>query len=348
MLNVSLSSVLEKILALTIIFYFYSKNAKYGFAVCLLCIVFFIVKSKISEPVKEGMAINIGNFWEDNDNYLDDAEFDIEEYMKKSVIPLNIYQTWSEKTLPPKMQECVDELKRKNPEFQHYLFDDEMCREFIRTNFESDILYAYDKLIPGAYKADLWRYCVLYKNGGIYLDIKFKLKNGFKLLELTDKEYFVLERPNDRQTNLQEELNIVNNINYYNDNNIDGYYWKNKKVGIYNALMITMPNNPVLFKCIKQIVINVKNNYYGYNSLYITGPGLLGEIYFDEDYSKLQNFQLFNSCNGNFILNKKKIILYHYPEYRNEQKMFSKKQHYYYLWLQRKVYDEKYMMKKYK
>lgn len=75
MLNETLSSVLEKIFALAIIFYFYSKNAKYGFAVCLLCIVFFMVKSKISESTKEGMAINIQI---DNDDY---SESDDDEYI---------------------------------------------------------------------------------------------------------------------------------------------------------------------------------------------------------------------------------------------------------------------------
>ena len=30
--------------------------------------------------------------------------------------------------------------------------------EFIKNNYSSDILYAYDNLIPGAYKADLFRY----------------------------------------------------------------------------------------------------------------------------------------------------------------------------------------------
>ena len=75
MLIETLGSVLEKIFALAIIFYFYSKNAKYGLAVCLLCIAFFMVKSKISESTKEGMAINIQI---DNDDY---SESDDDEYI---------------------------------------------------------------------------------------------------------------------------------------------------------------------------------------------------------------------------------------------------------------------------
>ena len=34
------------------------------------------------------------------------------------------------------------------------------------------MLDAYDNLIPTAYKADLFRSCILYKTGGCYFDIK--------------------------------------------------------------------------------------------------------------------------------------------------------------------------------
>ena len=49
-------------------------------------------------------------------------------------------------------------IKNLNPKFNYFLFDDNDCREFIRLNFRPDVLNAYDRLIPGAYKADLWRY----------------------------------------------------------------------------------------------------------------------------------------------------------------------------------------------
>ena len=34
-----------------------------------------------------------------------------------------------------------------------------MCRDFIQKHFNMETLWAFDKLKPGAYKADLWRYC---------------------------------------------------------------------------------------------------------------------------------------------------------------------------------------------
>ena len=109
----------------------------------------------------------------------------------KSIIPLNIYQTCATKDLTQKMRERLELLKHQNPRFNHHLFDDNDCREFIKTHFKPDVLYAYDMLIPGAYKADLWRLCILFIKGGIYMDIKLCCINGFKLIELTEEEHFV-------------------------------------------------------------------------------------------------------------------------------------------------------------
>ena len=163
-----------------------------------------------------------------------------------SIMPLKIYQTWYTKNLPPKMNENVENLKKQNPRFKHYLFDDNDCREFIKNNFDSDVLNAYDSLIPGAYKADLWRLCVLYINGGIYLDIKLSCINGFKLIELTEKNHFVRDRP--------------------------------LPLSIYNAVIACEKNHPFLLLSIQKIVDNVKKKYYGPGPLWPTGPEMLGDI----------------------------------------------------------------------
>ena len=52
-----------------------------------------------------------------------------------SIIPLKIYQTWYTKNLPNHMKDAVELLKNTNPEFEHYLFDDNDCRNFIKNNF---------------------------------------------------------------------------------------------------------------------------------------------------------------------------------------------------------------------
>ena len=52
-----------------------------------------------------------------------------------NIIPLNIYQTWHTKNLPPLMKKSVDLIKRNNPSFSYYLFDDNDCVEFIKIIF---------------------------------------------------------------------------------------------------------------------------------------------------------------------------------------------------------------------
>lgn len=40
---------------------------------------------------------------------------------------------------------------------------------------------AYDALIPGAFKADLFRYCVLFIYGGVYADIDVMLTSKLEM-----------------------------------------------------------------------------------------------------------------------------------------------------------------------
>jgi mannosyltransferase OCH1-like enzyme len=305
--------IIEKLIGLGIVIWMSCINIKYGLALSVFYLSYLIHNNGYS--VNEGMENeNIYSYITKNNVYYNNI---IQENLPTNhIIPLDVYQTWHSKHLPPYMEKCVNKMKKENPEFKFHLYDDNDCREFIQQNYDSDVLYAFDKLTPGAYKADLWRYCILYKKGGIYLDIKYQCANNFKLIQLTNKEYFVLERPG---------------------------FWEPNTYGIYNAFIVCKPYNPYLDKCIKQIVKNVKNNYYGYNPLYPTGPGLFGNIFFGDfskNYEKVKDFNLFYGMSGkDEIIYKNTLIFNSYPEYRNEQKINSNNKHYQVLWLQRNIYN---------
>jgi len=247
---------------------------------------------------KEGFEVSL--------NYT--PERDVSDLVENAEIPLKIFQTWHTTNLPPKMRFYVDKLIKDNPEFSHYLFDDKDCRNFIEEFFPYDVLDAYDRLIPGAYKADLWRCCVLYIHGGIYLDIKYQCVKGFKLIALTDKEYYVRDRKYD-------------------------------EVGIYNALMICKAKSPILMKCIQRIVENVNNQFYGKNPLQPTGPQLVNKFFTPLEVEKME---LALDVTGEFINYnqgyKSFHILYIYPEYRAEQKLMSKTKYYAELWHAKNIY----------
>jgi len=222
------------------------------------------------------------------------------------IIPQNIFQTWHTKALPLLMFEAVKKIKKLNPRFNHYLFDDNDSREFIKTFFKPDVLETYDRLIPGAYKSDLWRYCILFIKGGIYLDIKYAPLNGFKFINLCENEHLVMDA--------------------------DG-------VGIYNALMVCKPGNLLLFKAIRRIVENVKNRFYGSNPLCPTGPQLLTSfISVNDQIVDLKHEEINNDSNYKIIYYNNIPILKSYHGHIQDREKHSIKQHYSTLWSNRRIY----------
>jgi len=222
-------------------------------------------------------------------------------------IPANIFQTWQTKQIPPLMFRAIQKIRRYNPRFRYYLFDDIECREFIKNNFDNEVLNAYDRLIPGAYKADLWRYCILYKKGGIYLDVKYMPINGFRFVNLLEKEHFVLDFGGG---------------------------------GVYNALLVCKPGNEILLKAIRQIVNNVKNKFYGNDFLEPTGPNLLAKYFSNNEKTSfdLKHDVLGGNDKDKYILFNNHPILRCYDGYFMERQKYSYKQHYGELWKNRQIY----------
>ena len=227
-------------------------------------------------------------------------------------IPFNIFQTWHSKDLSPKMLEAVNAVKEHNPEFSYHLYDDADCLDFITTYFDKSVVDAYNTLLPGAYKADLWRYCVLYIRGGVYLDIKYYPVNGFKFLELVKSEHFV----KDREHFLGEK-------------------------GIYNGFIISKPNNQILWNCIRQIVDNVNTQFYGKNSFEPTGPLLVSKFISEHMYNNLSLLYEEDSFNTVIVLQhklQKNVILRMYSEFREEQFKSSSTNYYQIMWINKSIY----------
>ena len=240
---------------------------------------------------------------------------DIAEPTRGAEALVNIYQTWGNIKMTFEMKNAIDMIKKTNPEFKHHLYNDNQCYSFIKQNFDKEVADAFLALEPGAYKADLWRYCILYINGGIYIDIKFIPVNNFKLIELvnTNTNHYVLE--------LLDE--------------------NTRQFCLYNGFIVSNAKNPILLQCINQIVDNVKNNYYGVNALAPTGPGLLGNYYLkSKDYKDIDLFMKVIKYRHNIVYNNKPI-LEEYIGYRSNKDY--KKNHYAELWNQHIIYSSKYV-----
>ncbi|HEU4632836.1 MAG TPA: glycosyltransferase [Flavisolibacter sp.] len=86
-------------------------------------------------------------------------------------IPKIIYQTFRNAKLPFITKWHIKSFRKKNPGYQYEFYDDEKIEKFLEEEFGNETLKAYQKIQIGAAKADFFRYAVLLKKGGIYLDI---------------------------------------------------------------------------------------------------------------------------------------------------------------------------------
>jgi hypothetical protein len=90
------------------------------------------------------------------------------EYLQK--IPKIIWQTMKTNDVPVFMRSYAESWMKLNPEYEYRFCDDNDIVDFLRKDFP-EYLEGYENLKYGASKADLWRYLIIYKYGGVYADI---------------------------------------------------------------------------------------------------------------------------------------------------------------------------------
>jgi mannosyltransferase OCH1-like enzyme len=143
-------------------------------------------------------------------------------------------------------------LSERNPEYTYLYFNNKNCVAFLTEHFDAQTVAAFHSLRPGAFKADLFRYCFLYIKGGVYLDLDMK----------PEVELDVLVKPGYDFISCLERRNIP---------------------GVYQGFMAARPGLPFLAKAIHQIVLHTQTRYYPpldrrdkwISVLSITGPCLL-------------------------------------------------------------------------
>lgn len=173
----------------------------------------------------------------------------------ETTIPRNCFMCYLSENIPDELRLKIARITGANKNIQFHINNLKDCRVFIEKNFPKDIRNAYDGLRCDKHKSELWCYCVLYKHGGLYLDPSFDMIKGFKFEKLYFQEQFVLEDPSK---------------------------WINNDYSISTDFILVKPNNTIIKNCISAILYNVNNQDYGMNYLDITGPSLLGKIYFQQ------------------------------------------------------------------
>jgi len=151
-------------------------------------------------------------------------------------IPKKIIQTYH---TPSKVPEHINELRNKYAsEYSYSLYDDNQGLEFLKKHYSEEVIKKYNEL-SGAHKADLLRYCIIYIEGGVYMDIKTMLTRP--LHEIIDHSV---------TNNIRHKLITVKSANAGT---------------IYQGFFATTKNNPFLLKVIQKVLdtsLEESNNYY--------------------------------------------------------------------------------------
>lgn len=86
------------------------------------------------------------------------------------MIPPILSQTWKSQDLPAEGARLAATWRALNPELEYRLYDDDDARNVVAEAFP-DFLGDYERLPLPILKADVFRYAVLWRDGGIYADI---------------------------------------------------------------------------------------------------------------------------------------------------------------------------------
>ena len=156
-------------------------------------------------------------------------------------IPPRIFQTHSAST------PHVGTWKAKNPRYAHSFYNDQMCLDFVKEHFDEDVVQAYQALRPGAARADLWRYCVLYVHGGVYVDADC-----------------ICLQPLDHWLPSETDLVVVI------DREIQPC------LSLFQAFLACTPKHPLMRRAVDAVVGHVKRRLHAHSIFELCGPTCLG------------------------------------------------------------------------
>jgi len=196
------------------------------------------------------------------------------------VIPRIIYQTYHSKTKIP--NKVFENLSKFCPNYELRLYDDTECSMFIKRHFSPDVSYAFDNLKMGAHRADLFRYCVLYITGGIYIDIKVE-----PLCELS-KLY--------RDTSNKAVIYSVIG---------------NDKQSIFQGIIFTPPRQPIFLRLIQNILENIEQA----STNYMIFVQFMYKLITDDVSSCISSGKILNGRHNDYYLFSERCTQNHYDCY---------------------------------
>lgn len=132
------------------------------------------------------------------------------------------------------------------------------------------------QVVPWAYRADLWRYAVLYQCGGVYLDSKFVPSLDF--LQFLNRIGFHKAKMRTTQS-----LQLYSAADELATTSIRDPALTDVKC-VYQAFLAAEPRHPLLLATLQHVVRNVRQRWYpprslsDFGNLFITGPCAMGIV----------------------------------------------------------------------
>ena len=161
------------------------------------------------------------------------------------MIPKYIYRAWQTQTFHKKVEKRIKKTIRINKEYSHVIFTEPQRDDFVYANFEGSITEAYQQLNNVVAKVDLWRYLIIYKHGGVYLDMDASIERPISTF-ISDDDQAVISAETNENLFLQWAL----------------FYTK---------------EHPIIEKTIEFTVRNIKEKRYPNDIANLTGPGVYTE-----------------------------------------------------------------------
>ena len=114
-------------------------------------------------------------------------------------IPKIIHQTYASGiNLPDGLRSNMEFLRNTNPGWRHVFYDDDAIVAFINAHYSAEVLATYLRINPvyGAARADLFRYLLMFRVGGVYFDIKSHASQPLDHIMNASDKYVLAHWPN--------------------------------------------------------------------------------------------------------------------------------------------------------
>lgn len=180
----------------------------------------------------------------------------------KTINQIYIVQGDKNKELPESILQNIQFLKDNNPQWKYKLYNNVDVENYILDNYGQKVFDYYQRINPeyGAARADFFRYLLIYKEGGIYLDLKSRFEKPLNKVLLPEDEY-ILSHWDNEQGELHEGWGHFKDI-------------KHIKRGEYvMGFIIASPGHPFL----RAVILEVMKRIDNYNPFKV-GVGLIGVL----------------------------------------------------------------------